>query len=232
MGCVDKIQLSQKLIQNFVRAFLVVPNAYDMYQIGVWFKTLSYYTAQTFPNTPSLPKQARSGLTNSLLRQSFKNHIRYKLSARRKDAEDFVTSRLLLPSWKSSFNTEFGPALGNWFYENFRNRVVSSLPSLLPSVFDRLCRMHRIRIVDEICTVEDWTSRFNSNKLMDKLSDVLDFTDENPEKLNPSDHAFLIKKQVTSKNIIRGYTCRLDSVIFNFTTNRLLGSQLLEHFYD
>lgn len=232
MGCVDKIQLSQKLIQNFVRAFLVVPNAYDMYHIGVWFRTLSYYTAQTFPSTSSLPKQGRTGLTNSLLRQSFKNHIRYKLSARRKDAEDFILSRLLLPTWKSSFNSEFGLVIGNWFYENFRNRVVSSLTSILPAVFDRLCRMHRIRIVDEICTVEDWTTRFNGEKLMDKLSDVLDFTDENPAKLNPSDHAFLIKKQVTSKNIIRGYTCRLDSVVFNFTTNRLLGSQLLEHFSD
>lgn len=42
----------------------------------------------------------------------------------------------------------------------------------------------------------------------------------------------LIKKQVTSKNIVRGYTCRVDSVVFNFTTNRLLGSQLIENFYE
>nr|YP_010478829.1 putative ATP synthase CF1 subunit delta [Neustupella aerophytica]UVI61134.1 putative ATP synthase CF1 subunit delta [Neustupella aerophytica] len=232
MGCVDKIQFSQKLIQNFVRSFLIVPDAYDMYSLGVWIKTLSYYTAQTFPNTPSLPKQARSGLTDSLLRQYFKNHIRYKLSARRKDSEDFVTYSLLLPAWRSAFNVEVDNLIGKWIYDNFRYRMISSLPSLLAPIFDKLCRMHRIRIVDEICTVDDWASRFNSSKLMDKLSDVLDFSDENPEKLNPSDHALLIKKQVISKNIIRGYTCRLDSVIFNFTTNRLLGSQLLEHFYN
>nr|YP_010478547.1 putative ATP synthase CF1 subunit delta [Chlorobotrys sp.]UVI60852.1 putative ATP synthase CF1 subunit delta [Chlorobotrys sp.] len=232
MGCVDKIQLSQKLIQNFVRAFLVVPNAYDMYHIGVWFRTLSYSTAQTFPKTLSLPKQARSGLPDTLIRQSCNNNIRYKLSARRKDGEDFVTTILLLPTWKSSFTTEFGLVFENWFYDNFKNRVISSLPSLLPGVFDQICRMHRIRIIDEMCTVDDWTSRFNSRKLMDKLSDVLDFTDDNPEKLNPSDHAFLIKRQSVSKSIIRGYVCRLDSVIFNFTTNRLVHSQLIEHFYD
>ena len=232
MGCVDKIQLSQNLIQNFVKAFLAVPNAYDMYHIGVWFRTLSYHTAQTYPTKKSIPKQARCGLNNSLLRQSFKNQIRYKISARRKDGEDFVISRLLLPTWKSSFSSDFSLVLGNWFYENFRNRTIASLSSILPSVFDRLCRMHRIRIVDEICTVGDWTSRFNSNKLMDKLSDVLDFTDENLARLNPSEHAFLIKKQVTSKNIVRGYTCRVDSVVFNFTTNRLLGSQLIENFHD
>lgn len=232
MGCVDKIQLTQKLIQNFVRAFLVVPNAYDMYHIGVWFRTLSYYTAQTFPSVASIPKQARSGLNNNLLKQSFKNNIRYKVSTRRKDGEDFIIWRLLLPTWKSSFNNEFGIVLGKWFFENFRNRIVSSLSSILPSLFDKLCRMHRIRIIDEICTIDDWKSRFNGTKLMDKLSDVLDFTDENPNKLNPSDHAFLIKKQVISKNIIRGYTCRVDSVVFNFTTNRLLSSELIQHFND
>nr|YP_009551212.1 putative ATP synthase CF1 subunit delta [Vischeria sp. ACOI 3415]QAA12141.1 putative ATP synthase CF1 subunit delta [Vischeria sp. ACOI 3415] len=232
MGCVDKIQLSQKLIQNFIRALLVVPNSYDMYYVAVWFKTLSYYTGQTFPTRRLLPNQAKSGLTNDFLRY-FKNHIRYKLSARRKDSEDFITSTLLTPTWKYSFHNESADMpIGKWFYEIFRTRMVSSLPALIPSIFDKICRMHRIRIIDEICTVEDWTSRFNRAKLMDKLSDVLDFSDENPEKLNPSDYTLLIKKQLTSKNIIRGYTCRLDSVVFNFTTNRLLGSQLIEHFYD
>jgi uncharacterized protein YutD len=232
MGCVDKIQLSQQLIQKFVKGFLAVPNAYDMYQIGAWFRTLAYETAQTFPKTKSIPKQAKSGLKASLIKYSFKNNLQYKISSRRKDAQDFVIWRLLLPTWKSSFSNKFDRTLGEWFYENFKYRVVSSLESLLPSVFDKICRMHRIRIVDEICTVQDWKSRFNTTKLMEKLSDVLDFTDENPMRLNPTDHTFLIKKQVLSKNIIRGYTCRVDSVIFNFTTNRLLGSELLEHFYD
>lgn len=232
MGCLDKVQLSQNLIQNFVKAFQAVPNAYDMYHIGVWFRTLSYYTAQTFPSNESIPKQARTNLNSSLVRQSFKNNIRYKIAARRKDSEDFVIGKLLLPAWKSSFNHDFDLMFGKWFYESFRNRIVSSLVSVFPSVFDRICRLHRLRIVDEICTVNDWTSSFNGDKLLDKLSDVLDFTDENPERLNPSDHAFLIKKQVTSKNIIRGYTCRVDSVVFNFTTNRLLGSQLIENFYN
>jgi hypothetical protein len=232
MGCLDKVQLSQNLIQNFVKAFLASPNAYDMYHIGVWFKTLSYHTAQTFPSTESIPKQSKTNLNASLIRKSFKNNIRYKIAARRKDSEDFVVSKLLLPAWKSSFNHQFELLFGKWFYESFRNRIVSSLGSIFPAVFDRLCRLHRLRIVDEICTVKDWTSRFNSNKLLDKLSEVLDFTDENPERLNSSDHAFLIKKQVTSKNIVRGYTCRVDSVVFNFTTNRLMGSQLVENFYE
>lgn len=232
MGCVDKIQLSQQLIQKFVKGFLAVPNAYDMYHIGVWFRTLSYQTAQTFPKSRSIPKQARSGLKNSLLKHSFKNNIQYKISSRRKDAQDFVIWRLLMPTWKSSFTNDLDYALGEWFYDNFKYRVLSSLESLLPAIFDKIARMHRIRIVDEICTVPDWRSRFNSSKLMEKLSDVLDFTDENPLRLNPADHTFLIKKQVTSRSIIRGYTCRVDSVVFNFTTNRLLGSQLLEHFSD
>lgn len=232
MGCLDKVQLSQNLIQNFVKAFLAAPNAYDMYHIGVWFRTLSYHTAQTFPSSESIPKQAKTNLNANLIRKSFTNNIRYKVAARRKDAEDFVIWRLLLPAWKSSFNHEFELLFGKWFYEGFRNRIVSSLVSIFPSIFDRLCRLHRLRIVDEICTVKDWTSRFNSEKLLDKLSDVLDFTDENPERLNPADHAFLIKKQLTSKNIVRGYTCRVDSVVFNFTTNRLMGSQLIENFYE
>lgn len=232
MGCVDKIQLNQKLIQNFVKGFLAVPNAYDMYQIGVWFRTLSYEIAQAFPKTKSIPRQARSGLSSSLLKHSFRNHLQYKISSRRKDAQDFITWRLLLPTWKFSFSNDFNSILGEWLYENFKYRVVSSLDSLLPSIFDKICRMHRIRIVDEICTVSDWKSRFNSTKLMEKLSDVLDFTDENPAKLNPAEHTFLIKKQNISKNIVRGYTCRVDSVVFNFTTNRLLGSELLKNFAD
>ena len=104
MGCLDKVQLSQNLIQNFVKAFQAVPNAYDMYNIWVWFKTLSYHTAQTFPSTEGIPKQARTNLSSSLVRQSFKNNIRYKIAARRKDSEDFVTWKVLLPAWKSSFN--------------------------------------------------------------------------------------------------------------------------------
>lgn len=232
MGCIDKIQLTQNLIQKFVKVFLAEPKSYDMYQIGIWFRTLSYQIKQAFLDKESLPKQARFGLTTKFLRHSYKNQIQYKISTGRKDSRDFVIWYLILPAWKSAFTANLSMSLGKWFYNIFRNRVSLSLESILPSVFDRLCRMHRIRIIDEICTVEDWTTRFNSAKLMEKLSDVLDFTDENPARLNPSDHCFLIKKQVTSKNIIRGYTCRVDSVIFNFTTNRLLGRQLLEHFVD
>jgi hypothetical protein len=232
MGCLDKIQLSQNLIQNFVKAFLCVPNSYDMYHTGLILRTLAYSTEQTFPKVQSVPKQSRTNLNSSVLKQSFNNNIRYKLALKRKDAEDFLVWRLLLPSWKSSFANDFGPVLGNWFYENFRNRMVLALSSIIPTIFDRICRMHRLRIVDEICTVGDWTARFNSNKLMEKLSDVLDFTDENPAYLNPSDHAFLIRKQITSKYIVRGYKCRVDSVVFNFTTNRLIGGELVKNFYE
>lgn len=232
MGCLDKIQLSQNLIQNFVKAFLSVPNSYDMYHTGLLLRTLAYSTEQTFPKEQSVPKQSRSNLNANLLKQSFTKNIRYKLALRRKDSEDFLVWKLLLPSWKTSFANDFGPVLGNWVYENFKNRMVLALSSMIPTIFDRICRMHRIRIVDEICSVTDWTSRFNGNKLMDKLSDVLDFTDENPANLNPEDHAFLIRKQITSKYIVRGYKCRVDSVVFNFTTNRLIGGELIKNFYE
>ena len=232
MGCLDKIQLSQNLIQNFVKAFLSVPNSYDMYHTGLLLRTLASSTEQTFPKVQTVPKQSRINLNSNLLKHSFKNSIRYKLALRRKDSEDFLVWKLLLPSWKMSFTNDLGPVLGKWFYDNFKNRMVLALSSIIPSIFDRICRMHRIRVVDEICTVNDWTSRFNSNKLMDKLSDVLDFTDENPAYLNPNDHAFLIRKQITSKYIVRGYKCRVDSVVFNFTTNRLVGGELVKHFYE
>nr|YP_009551087.1 putative ATP synthase CF1 subunit delta [Pseudellipsoidion edaphicum]QAA12021.1 putative ATP synthase CF1 subunit delta [Pseudellipsoidion edaphicum] len=232
MGCLDKIQLSQNLIQNFVKAFLSVPNSYDMYHTGLLLRTLAYSTEQTFPKVQNVPKQSRTNLNSNLTKYSLKNSIRYKLALKRKDSEDFLVWKLLLPSWKTSFTTDLGPVLGKWLYDNFKNRMVLALSSIIPSIFDRICRIHRIRIIDEICTVNDWTSRFNSIKLMDKLSDVLDFTDENPVYLNPNDHAFLIRKQTTSRSIIRGYKCRVDSVVFNFTTNRLLGGELVKHFYE
>lgn len=232
MGCLDKIQLSQNLIQNFVKAFVSVPNSYDMYHTGLLLRTLASSTEQTFPKQQTIPKQGRTNLNTSLMKQSFESNIRYKLALRRKDAEDYLVWRLLLPSWKSSFSNEMDLVLGAWFYENFRTRMVLALSSLIPTIFERICRMHRLRIVDEICSVNDWTARFNSQKLMDKLSEVLDFSDDIPSRQNTDDHAFLIRKQITSKYIVRGYKCRVDSVVFNFTTNRLIGGELIKHFYE
>ena len=94
MGCLEKIQLNQVLIQKFMKSFLSASNAYDMYHVGVWFRTLSYHSAQIFPTSEGIPKQARTKLTKKFIRQFFKKTIRYKTAARRKDGEDYILWKL------------------------------------------------------------------------------------------------------------------------------------------
>jgi hypothetical protein len=226
-GCLDKIQVSQKLVQSFLSSFLDNQNAYDMYHIGIWFRTLSYHLS-----TSSAVKgnHHRVNIKPSVVKALTANSIRYKLALRTKDWEDFVVWKLRLPTWTSYFSSNYNGLLTKWLYNCFRNRIPSALNSIFPSIFSALARLHRIRIIDEMSTVPNWSKRFNTQTLIDKICDVLDFSHENSNRLKPENHVFLIKRRVPNRSIIRGYTCRIDSMVLNFTTNRLMGEELVKQF--
>ena len=226
-GCLEKIQVSQKLIQSFLKNFLDNSNVYDMYHFGIWFRSLS---SQIYPVFQLKTTFDKLKINPPLIKEITSNSVIYKLGLKRKDWEDFVKWKIKLPIWLSYFSFPDNPFIGKWLYQCFRYRMSSTLNSIFSSIFTQISSLHRIRIVDEMSTVTNWTSRFNSQSLMDKISEVLDFSHENSNRLNPENHIFLIKRRVAKQSILRGYICRIDSLILNFTTNRLIGSELVKHF--
>jgi hypothetical protein len=227
-ACLDKIQVSQKLVQSFISSFLDNQNAYDMYHIGILLRTLSYHVS---PSSVKRGNYTRVNIKPELVKTLNTNSIRYKLALKTKDWQDFVIWQLRLPTWTSYFSSNDKGILTKWLYNCFRNRIHSAFNSILPSIFSSIARLHRIRIIDEMATVPNWSARFNAQTLIEKICNVLDFSDENANYLNPEDHIFLIKRRIPDRSIVRGYTCRIDTMVLNFTTNRLMGSELVNQFY-
>ena len=74
--------------------------------------------------------------------------------------------------------------------------------------------------------ISDQLNLDNAESLKQKITEIVDFNQDILAGVKVKEPSVLVKKQIVDPYIIKGYTCQLDAVVFNFTTNRLIGNEL------
>lgn len=225
--CISKIEKSQTVIDSFFKSFLKDEIAHDPYQISVWLRILDSFLNQVSKTSSVLTKTMEYNLIGPFLKEFKIEYASGKSTSIRKDISDFLTWKFCLPFWKSYFvNQSNVTAFGDWFYMTFKTGLSRSLRSLISPIFIGLGKMHGIQVIEKLTMDNNSDNTLDPKALTKKITEIIDFNQDIISGVNIENPTLLIKRKKTDKYLIKGYTCQLDAVVYNFTTNRLIGEQL------
>lgn len=224
--CINKIETSQNIIDSFFKNFLKSENVYDPYQIGVWLRFLDSFLNEV--SKANVLSKATEFKTIAPFLKEFKQEYNSGNSKTiRKDISDFIIWKFGLPFWKSYFiNKSNVEAFEEWFFTTFKSGLARSLTPVTSSIFIGLSKMHGIQVIEKLSIDSEADISKTPESLKQKISEMVDFNQDILAGVKVKEPSVLVKKQVINKYIIKGYTCQLDAVVFNFTTNRLIGNEL------
>lgn len=228
--CINKIDTSQTVIDSFFKSFLKNDNAYDPYQVSVWLRILDSFLNQVYKTSAVISKKIDVNLVLPFLKEFKMVYASGKSTTLRKDISEFLVWKFCLPFWKSYFvNQSNVTTFGDWFYTAFKSGLSRCLKSLVSPIFIGLSKMHGTQIVEKITIDADATTIVDVKAVSTKIGEIIDFNQNIISGVTVNNPAVLIKHKVRDKHVIKGYTCQIDSVVFNFTTNRLMKDQLSKH---
>jgi hypothetical protein len=224
--CINKIETSQNIIDSFFKNFLKNENVYDPYQVSVWLRFLDSFLNQV-SKTAVLTKTTEFITIAPFLKEFKQEYSSGKSKTLRKDISEFLIWRFGLPFWKSYFiNKSNVETFEEWFYQTFKVGLSRSLTSVTSSIFIGLSKMHGIQVIEKLSVDNEADKSVTPESLKQKIIEIVDFNQDILAGVKVKEPSVLVKKQIVDPYIIKGYTCQLDAVVFNFTTNRLIGNEL------
>ena len=227
--CINKIETSQDIIDSFLKNFLKNENAYDPYQVGALLRTLDSFLNQIAKTSAVLSKTEFNKISPFL--KDFKmEYTSGKSTSLRKDVTEFLTWKFCLPFWKDYVICDSNiETFGDCYYTTFKKGLYRCLNTLISPIFNGLAKMHGIQIIEKLTVDLEANTSVTPKSLTDKISQIIDFNQDIIAGITVEEPAVLVKRQVKDEYIIKGYTCQIDAITFNFTTNRLIGDQLSKH---
>jgi hypothetical protein len=195
--------------------------SFDSYHLYSSIKMVWTLTEKSLPPPKSFPAVVKSSWTDAKYRDSnFESYLSFRSAAGKQDAYDYLVLGILLPIWYSC-EEDISPAFQNWVYQNLKTRSKAGLPVINRLLFKLLNLEHGIKVIDELKIPAGYNTKKNRQNLVQEVNTLM-------TKYGVGADEYLFRKQISSKKILGGFICRLDSAIFDQTANTRLHKEILK----
>lgn len=219
--CLEKLTQSRETGLTSVRNFMNMSASFDTYHLYGSIKMIWSLTEKSLPPARIFPNSIKTTWTDPKFRDSnFESFLSFRTACAKQDAYDYIVLGVLLPVW-FSYEEETSKAFKNWVYQNLKSRSKAGLPVINKLLFKLLNLEHSIKVIDELKVPAGYSTEKNRQNLVQEVNTLM-------TKYGVAANEYLFRKQVPTKKILGGFICRLDSAIFDQTTNTRLHKEVLK----
>lgn len=219
--CLEKLTQSRETGLTSLRSFMNMSSSFDPYHLYGSIKMVWAMTEGSLPAPKTVPTSAKTIWTDAKFRDTnFESYLSFRTACAKQDAYDYIVLGILLPLW-FSYEEDASTAFKTWVYQNLKTRSTAGLPVVNQLLFKLLSLEHSIKVIDELKVPTAYNTEKNRQNLVKEVNALL-------TRYGVAANEYLFRNQIQSKKILGGFICRLDSAVFDQTTNSRLHKEILK----